>query len=314
MPTKPRVIALEEHYRDPEARALVAAHDVLDAPAISARLDDVSNLRIKEMDEAGIDFQVLSHTFSLSDSADAVRLAPAMNDRLHQVVERHPQRFAAFATLPTAAPKDAANELERAVTKLGFKGAMVHGLTNGLFLDDKRFWPIFERAAALDVPIYIHPGVSPHPAVLDAYFKDYAEEFPLLHRSGWGYTIETGTQGIRLVLSGIFEKYPNLKIIMGHLGEGIPLLLWRIDSALSRGRINFRELFTQHFWITTSGFFSNPALKCCTEEMGIDRVLFSVDYPFMPNKRATEWIPSLPLGEADKTKLLSGNAERLLKL
>ena len=314
MATKQRVVALEEHYRDPEARALLGTHDVLDAPAIAMRLDDLSNLRIKEMDAAGIDFQVLSHTFSLGVSEDAVRLARAMNDRLHQVVERHPQRFAAFAALPTAEPKAAANELERAVTKLGFKGAMVHGLTNGLFLDDERFWPIFERAAALDVPIYLHPGVAPHPAVLDAYFKDYAEDFPLFHRSGWGYTIETGTHGIRLVLSGIFDKYPNLKIIMGHLGEGVPLLLWRVDSALSRGRINFRELFTNHFWITTSGFFSNPALKCCIEEMGIDRILFSVDYPFMPNERAANWIPSIPLGEADKAKLLSGNAASLLKL
>jgi len=318
MEKKPRIIAIEEHYYDRELRAHFAKHDVVDSPWIAERLDDLSNLRIKEMDAAGIDLQVLSHgahAFHMFDPETAVRLAPGVNDRLHQAVERHPQRFAAFAALPTSDPKAAAAELERTVTKLGFKGAMVHGLTDGLFLDDKRFWPIFESAAALDVPIYLHPGSAPHPAVMDAYFKDYRQDFPLFHRSGWGYTIETGAQGIRLVLSGIFDKYPNLKIIMGHLGEGVPLLLWRIDSALSRGgKINFRKIFCEHFWITTSGFFSNPALRCCIEEMGIDRIIFSVDYPFMPNERAAKWIPDLPLGEADKAKLLSGNVEKLLKL
>jgi predicted TIM-barrel fold metal-dependent hydrolase len=314
---KPRIIAIEEHYHDRELRAQFAAHEVIDTPRISDRLDDLSNLRIQEMDAAGIDLQVLSHasqSLQLLDPATAVRLAPAVNDRLHQAVKRHPQRLAAFAALPTPDPAAAAAELERTVTKLGFKGAMVHGRTNGLFLDDKRFWPIFERAAALDVPIYLHPDLHPHPAVSDAYFKDYLAEFPLLSRSGFGYTIETATQGIRLVLSGVFDKYPNLKIIMGHLGEGVPLLLWRIDSALSRGKIDFRALFCAHFWVTTSGFFSNPALRCCIEEMGIDRVLFSVDYPFMPNERAADWVPTLPLSEPDKIKLLAGNAEKLLKL
>jgi predicted TIM-barrel fold metal-dependent hydrolase len=318
MAKKPRVIAIEEHYHDREVRSHFGEHDVIDSPWIGERLDNLSNLRIKEMDEAGIDLQVLSHgaqSLHLLDAETAVRLAPAVNDRLHETVERHPQRFAAFAALPTPDPKAAAAELERTVTKLGFKGAMVHGLTNGLFLDDKRFWPIFERAAALDVPIYLHPATTPHHAVMDAYFKDYAREFPLFYRSGWGYTIETGTQGIRLVLSGIFDKYPNLKIIMGHLGEGVPLLMWRIDSALSRGgKINFRELFCEHFWITTSGFFSNPALLCCVQELGVDRIMFSVDYPFMPNERAAKWIPTIPLSERDKTKILSGNVEKLLKL
>ena len=317
MAKKPRVIAIEEHYHDREVRSHFGEHDVIDAPWIRERLDNLGNLRIKEMDEAGIDLQVLSHgsqSLQLLDPETAVRLAPTVNDRLHQAVERHPRRFAAFATLPTPDPKAAAAELERTVTKLGFKGAMVHGLTNGLFLDNKRFWPIFERAAVLDVPIYLHPATTPHPAVIDAYFKEYAKDFPLLYRSGWGYTIETATQGIRLVLSGIFDKYPNLKIVMGHLGEGVPLLLWRIDSALSRGKINFREVFCEHFWITTSGFFSNPALLCCVQEMGVDRIIFSVDYPFMPNERAARWIPTIPLCEADKAKILSGNVEKLLKL
>jgi 2,3-dihydroxybenzoate decarboxylase len=318
MATKPRVIAIEEHYYDRELHSHFAKHDVVDSPWIAERLGDLSNLRIKEMDEAGIDMQVLSHgaqSLHLLDAETAVRLAPAVNDRLHQAVERHPQRFAAFAALPTPDPAAAAAELERAVTKLGFKGAMVHGMTHGLFLDDKRFWPIFERAAALDVPIYLHPPTTPHPAVMDAYFKDYAESFPLFYRSGWGYTFETGTQAIRLVLSGVFDRYPNLKMILGHLGEGVPLLLWRVDSAISRGgKINFRKTFCEHFWVTTSGFFSSPALRCCIAEMGIDHVIFSVDYPYMPNEPAARWIPTIPLDESDKAKLLSGNVTKLLRL
>jgi 2,3-dihydroxybenzoate decarboxylase len=202
------------------------------------------------------------------------------------------------------------------VTKYGFKGAMMHGLSNGLFLDDKRFWPIFERAAALDVPLYMHPA-NPSPAVVEAYYKDYAKDFPLLLRAGWGFTVETATQGIRIVLSGLLEKYPKLKIILGHLGEGLPFMLWRIDSALSREgnrALNFRELFCKHFWITTSGFFSNPALLCCVQEMGVDRIIFSVDYPFVPNPPATNWIATIPLCTEDKEKILHGNVERLLKL
>ena len=146
----------------------------------------------------------------------------------------NPKRFAAFAALPTSDPKAAADELERAVTKLGFKGAMIHGLANGTFLDDKRFWPIYERAEALDVPIYLHPSM-PTPAVIDAYYKDYAKDFPMVVRAAWGYTVETATQAIRLVLSRrVRRTIRSLKIILGHLGETLPFLVWRIDHALAR--------------------------------------------------------------------------------
>ena len=320
MATKPRIIAIEEHYMDAEVRSHFSAADATKQPHVTERLDNLSNLRIKEMDECGIDLQVLSlgaPSTQKLDAETAVRLARAANDRLNEAVRRHPTRFAAFAALPTPDPKGAASELERTVTKYGFKGAMVHGLTNGLFLDDKRFWPIFERAEALDVPIYLHPA-SPHPAVIDAYYKDYAKEYPGLLRAGWGYTVETATQGIRMVLSGVFEAYPRLKIILGHLGEGLPFMLWRINSALSRpgnkGGLDFRSLFCEHFWITTSGFFSNPALLCCVQEMGADHIIFSVDYPFVANKPAVDWIPTIPLCPEDMTKILSGNVERLLKL
>jgi predicted TIM-barrel fold metal-dependent hydrolase len=222
MATRPQVIALEEHYLDPEVKPYITGSDVTRQPNVSARLDDVGQGRIAEMDAAGIDIQVLSHgapSVQRLEAELAVRLARGANDRLAETVRSHPDRFAGFAMLPTADPEAAADELERAVTRLGFKGAMVHGLTGGLFLDDKRFWPIFERAQALDVPLYMHPAV-PHPAVIDVYYKDYVEKYPNILRAAWGFTVETATQGIRLVLSGVFDTYPGLKIILGHLGAG----------------------------------------------------------------------------------------------
>jgi len=315
---KPVVIALEEHYYD---RELVATFDGPEgrAPETRRRLDDLGDLRIKEMDEAGIDVQVISHgapSTQRLDAETAVRLARNVNDRLAQAIAAYPDRFAAFAALPTPDPKAAADELERTVTQLGFKGAMVHGLTNGVFFDDKRFWSVFERAQALEVPLYVHPAV-PHSAVVEAYYQDYLADFPTLQTAAWGFTVETATQGIRLVLSGVFDAYPDVKIILGHMGEGLPFLLWRIDHALSRPgnrSVSFREQFSQHFYITTSGNFSIPALLCSMMELGVDRILFSVDWPFVPNIPGTKWMNELQLSAEDKTKILSGNAKRLLKM
>jgi 2,3-dihydroxybenzoate decarboxylase len=316
-----KVIALEEHYWDRE----VAAHFTergpeMRDPALHERLHDLGALRLKEMDEAGIDFQVISHgapSLQRLDAEVAVPLAKAANDRLHQAVKTHPSRFQAFAQLPSADPKAAADELERAVTRLGFKGAMLHGLTKqGEFLDLKKFWPIYERAQALDVPVYMHPAV-PHRAVVDAYYKDYLDKFPGLLTAAWGFTVETATQGIRLVLSGVFDAYPRLRIILGHLGESLPFSAWRIDMALQRKGNTasaFRDTFRSHFWITTSGNFSTPALLCCVMEMGVDRILFSVDYPFVPNPPGVKWMEHVPLGPEDREKILNGNAKRLLKL
>jgi len=319
MPARPQVIALEEHYFDPEVKQHIAPRDATTAPRIVERLDDLGALRLKEMDEAGIDIQVLSHanpSLQKLDAATAVPMARRVNDRLHAAVQAHPDRFAGFAALPTADPKAAADELERTVSKLGFKGAMIHGQTGDVFHDDKRFWPIYERAEALDVPIYIHPGI-PHPAVVEVYYKEYIEKYPSLLRAAWGFTVETATQALRMVLSGVFETHPGLKIILGHLGEGLPFLLWRISMGLTRdgrGGPSFRDVFCEHFYVTTSGFFSDPALLCCIMEMGIDRILFSVDYPFVDNPPGTKWTETLPICAEDKEKLLNGNARRLLKL
>ena len=320
-----QVIALEEHYWDPEVAEHFTGREGR-APALRERLDDVGELRIREMDEAGIDLTVLSHgapSIQRLNAEEAVGIAQRANDRLRGAVEAHPARFAAFACLPTPDPQAAADELERAVKELGFVGAMVHGLTRvpgdpdkWLFPDDRRFWPIFERAEALDVPIYLHPA-APHPSVTEAYYQDYVERFPGIVSASWGYTVETATMGLRMVLSGVFEAYPRLKIILGHMGESLPFSLWRIDYTLRRAgneRIEFRDLFTEHFWITTSGNFSTPALICSMLELGSDRIMYSVDYPFVDNPPGTAWMRDVQISADDKAKILSGNAKRLLKL
>jgi predicted TIM-barrel fold metal-dependent hydrolase len=316
---KPLTIALEEHYCDADLVALFAANEQKRPPHIEQRLFDIGEIRLREMDEAGIDIQVLSHggpgTQKL-DPTTAVRMAKQTNDRLGALISEHPTRFAGFAVLPTPAPEAAADELERSVTELGFKGALVNGLTNGKFLDEKQFWPIFARAQALDVPIYLHPAF-PSPAVSEVYYNDYAREFPELNGPVWGFTAETANQAIRMVLSGVFAEYPRLKIILGHLGEGLPFLLWRINDLLHRpmdGGLTFTETFRKHFYLTTSGNFSDTALACSIAEMGIDKIMFSVDWPFASNKAGTDWVKGTTLSPQDKAKILGGTAKRLLDL
>jgi 2,3-dihydroxybenzoate decarboxylase len=262
---------------------------------------------------------VLSHGAPATqrlDASVAVDLARRVNDRLHELCQAHPTRFAGFAALPTADPKASADELERTVTKLDFKGAMIHGLSQGRFLDEKDFWPIYERAQALDVPIYIHPA-APDATVVDRYYREYAKSHPAILNAAWGFTVEAATQCVRLVLSGVFDAYPKLKIIVGHLGEGIPFLLWRIDQALSRpenAKTTFRDVFCKHFWITTSGNFSDTALLCSMQELGPDRILFAVDWPFVDNRPAVEWMQRVSICAEDRAKILSGNAKKLLRL
>jgi predicted TIM-barrel fold metal-dependent hydrolase len=314
-----QVIAIEEHYWDEElAKTYVGAESGRPGEQ-QKRLYDFDALRIAEMDQAGIDIQVISHGAPSTQKLPpetAAALTARVNDRLHAAIARHPQRLAAFAALPTAVPDAAADELERAVTQLGFKGAMLHGLSNGTFLDDKRFWPIYARAEKLDVPIYLHPA-HPQPEVSRIYYDAYVKDFPMVARPAWGYTVETATLGIRLVLSGVFEKHPKLKIVLGHLGETLPFLVWRIDQALKRpgGKpMSFRDIFCNNYYITTSGNFSTPALLCCVMEMGVDHILYAVDWPFVANPPGTAWMETVPLSDEDRTKILSGNAKRLLRM
>jgi predicted TIM-barrel fold metal-dependent hydrolase len=312
------VIAIEEHYWDKE---LADYYQTVERnPEVVKRLHDLGELRIKEMDEAGVDIQVLSHgapSLQMVKADVAVEIGRRVNDRLAAVIAQKPDRYAGFAALPTSDPAAAADELERTVDKYGFKGAMLHGTSFGVFLDDKRFWPIYERAQKLDVPIYLHPSI-PLQTVMDAYYADYTKEFPMVIRAAWGFTVETATLAIRMVLSGVFDKYPNLKIVLGHLGETLPFLMWRIDQSLQRPgasrKLSFRDVFSKHFYLTTSGNFSNPALMCCVQELGVDRILFAIDWPFVANPLGTEWVDTIPLCEEDKVKILCGNAQRLLRM
>jgi predicted TIM-barrel fold metal-dependent hydrolase len=313
------VIAIEEHYWDEELAKTYTGSEAGRPGEQHKRLHDFTGIRLQEMDEAGIDVQVISHGAPSTQklpAETAAALTRRVNDRLHQAVAAKPQRFAAFAALPTAVPEAAADELERTTKELGFKGAMLHGLANEVFLDDKRFWPIYARAEQLDVPIYLHPSL-PQADVRRLYYDDYVKDFPIVARAAWGYTVETATLAIRLVLSGVFERHPKLKIILGHLGETLPFLVWRVDHALARPgqkALSFRDVFSNNFYITTSGNFSDPALLCCVMEMGVDHILFAVDWPFVLNPPAMEWMATVPLSDADRAKILSGNARRLLKM
>ena len=313
------VIAIEEHYWDHELAAQSKGSEGVRSQEHLKRLYDLSELRLKEMDEAGIDIQVLSHgapSTQKLDASIAVDLTQRVNDRLAAAIARHPTRFAGFAALPTANPEAAARELERCVKDLGFVGAMICGLTNGMFHDDERFWCIYERAEALGVPIYFHPSF-PDADVSRVYYDKYAKDFPQVVRAAWGYTVETATQAVRLILSRVFEKHPGLKVVLGHMGETLPYQLWRIDQALKRPGhdvMHFRDHFTRNFYITCSGHFSTTALVCAMMEMSMDHIMFSVDYPFVANKPAIDWLETLQLSETDMRKFLSGNARQLLKI
>lgn len=312
-----QVIALEEHYFDKELAARFegggGGHKLVE------KMYDHENMRLELMDKAGVDVHVFSHAAPSGQrltETGSTELIRRVNDRLAELCARHPTRFAGFAALASNFPDEAADELERCVKQLGFKGAMVHGPSGGHFMDNRKFRPIFARAEALDVPIYMHPG-HPMQSVIDAYYSDYVKDYPSILSAGWGFTVETATAVVRMILSGLFREHPNLKIIVGHLGEGIPFLLDRINESFSRpggAPVNFRETFCKNFWVTTSGFFSTPALLCTQQELGIDRIMYSVDWPYVEFDRGSKWLETLQMNPHDLNNLLGGNAKRLLKL
>jgi predicted TIM-barrel fold metal-dependent hydrolase len=306
---KLKVVALEEHFSHP---ALLAG---MPMKPLGEALLDLGARRLREMDEAEIDLQVISHFPSGPQNlppADAIKMSRATNDLIFETIDKYPDRFAGFASLPLTDPTGAERELERAVRELGFKGALLHGMAAGVPLDDRRFWGIYELAQALDVPIYIHPDAPPA-GVADAYYKGH----PALIGPGWSYTVESATQALRLMLSGVFDSYPRLKMILGHLGESLPFSIVRCDANLTR-RANLKrplkDYFHENFWITTSANLSNPALVCCMMEMGVERILFSVDWPFASNTENRRFIDAAPISASERTKILGSNAVELLKL
>ena len=320
-----RTITLEEHFATREilnksAEIQPPSRNVF-VKAVEDKLLDLGKGRIADMDAAGIDLQVISLTNAGLDKLDgptATSLARDANDKLAAAVKAHPQRFAAFAALALQEPEKAAAELERCVRKLGFKGTLVHGTTKGIFLDDARFTPLFEAAQALDVPVYLHPTLPPK-AVEDAYFSGLPGNTGFyLSTAAWGWHVETGMHCLRLIISGLFDRFPKLNIIIGHMGEDLPFSIGRADAVLSRDTNHLKrkvsEYFLQHFYITTSGYFTVPPLLCTLQVVGADRLLFSVDYPYSPNTVGRNFLNALTLSPEDMGKICHGNAERLLKL
>src|SRR5215471_2056482 len=330
-----RTITLEEHYATPAfmegpgRQIKDQAQAVRDHPQVAAglkalldRLCDLDDRRIADMDEAHIDMQVLSLTSPGTeqlDASDAVALAREANDLLAEAVRRHPSRFAGFAALPTAVPEAAAEELERTIRAYGFKGAVINGHIQGRYLDDPFFWPILERAEALQVPIYLHP-TPPTPQVIAAsYTGHYAPEVTVaLSTAAWGWHIETAIHVLRLILGGAFDRYPRLQVIIGHLGETLPFMLPRLDLALpvqvTKLARPMGAYLRENLHYTFSGFNYLPAFLDLLLQVGINRIMFSADYPYSSMVQARTFLEQLPVSPADKEQIAHGNAERLLHL
>jgi 2,3-dihydroxybenzoate decarboxylase len=316
------LIALEEHFAwDPaSADNVVATWLQSNNPVGYQRLYDRGPLRLEQMDAAGIDFQILSlFDPGVQEGADvprAIDLARRANDELAETVRGNPHRFGGFATLATQDPDAAAAELERAVTDLGLVGALINGHTQGRYLDDPAYEELFGRAEAMGAPIYLHP-TTPHPAVMEAWFAPYVADG--LHLASWGFAAEAGTHALRLIYSGLFDKFPRLQMIIGHLGEMLPFAAYRVDRYYGLGgdgsgkRLQHlpSDYLRNNFYVTTSGNFCPPAFACTLEVMGVDRVMFSVDYPMDDNQAGAEFIASYPMDDATRRKVSSENAIRL---
>ncbi len=318
-PNPQRIIAVEEHFM----HAALTEHFVAAArqqpKPLLARLYDFAGIRIEEMDEAGIDMQVLSHQSPGSQRlADDVATAAcrSVNDALAAVIAEAPDRFQGFAMIPTMLPDAAADELQRAVEELGLKGAMIHGMSRGEMIDGEAYWPIFARAEKLDVPVYLHPAL-PDKTVTARYYAPYDGSHPMFTRAAWGFGVEAGTQAIRLILSGVLDRHPNLKFILGHLGEALPFWMPRIDESLRRtggAPVDFHAAFRRNFWITTSGFFADDALLLCLKMIEPERILFAVDWPYADNRKGVNWMREAPVDDTTRNAIFSGNAKRLLGL
>ncbi|HEX6994187.1 MAG TPA: amidohydrolase family protein [Gammaproteobacteria bacterium] len=310
---------------DPGFRSLMGYFLFADNPrtkAIVERLQDVGERRIADMDSSGIAMQVVSLTapgVQIFDGATAAALTVEYNDQLADACARYPDRLCGLAAVAPQEPEQAARELERAVTRLGMKGAIVNSHTHGEYLDDERFWPIFEAAEALDVPVYIHPQTPP---------RSMIEPFLARGLDGaiFGFGVETGLHMLRLIVSGVFDRFPKLRIVVGHLGEGIPYWLFRVDffhrSIVATRRYESvkplkrqpSDYMRENFYVTTSGMAWEPVILFARSVLGADRVLYAMDYPyqFVPEEVAVT--DDLPISDVEKQALYAGNAERVFKL
>jgi predicted TIM-barrel fold metal-dependent hydrolase len=283
-------------------------------------LEDLNDTRIRLMNESGVDVQVLSLTspglHNLAP-AEAVALARGTNDIIAATVAMHPDRFDGFATLPATAPREAARELDRSVRELGLKGAMVFGRTMEKNLDDPAFLPIFEAAADLRAPLFIHPQI-PQRAVRDAYYSGFAKEVNLAFATfGLGWHYECGIQFLRLILAGLFDRFPELQIILGHWGEVVFFYLERLEvlSRVATLKRSVADTMRQNLYVTPSGMYSQSYLRRSIEIAGVDRILFSTDYPYQyrPGGGPRRFLNEIPLSDEDKEKIAHANWEQITR-
>jgi uncharacterized protein len=327
-----RTIALEEHFTVPDLvrridPGLISRRGFRPrkAPAHGVNpvelLPEIGERRLESMDAAGIAVQVLSNTGpgpDLVPGPEGIAIAREMNDHLAAAVARHPHRFAGFAVLPMQSPDAAAEELARAVKDLGFVGALINGTTEGRFLDHPSNDGVLAAAVELDVPIYLHPHLAPE-AVRQAYFSNLEPGAGrVLESAGWGWHSETAIHLLRLVLAGTLDRHPRLKLIIGHMGEMLPVMLARIDEVFAdeveQLKRSVSRTILDQVWLTTSGMFTEPPFLAALLTFGIDRIMFSIDYPYAPNENGRAFLDRLSLAPADMAKLTHRNADALLKL
>lgn len=289
------------------------------ARAIHAQLLDLGAGRLAQMDADGVDVAVLSMTspgVQIFEPDLATGLAADANDILAEAVRAHPRRFAGLAAVAPQSPADAARELERAKTRLGLNGFLINSHTGGEYLDLDRFDPILEAAAALDMPLYLHPR-EPGPTMVEPYL-DYG-----LYFAGWGFAAECSLHAMRLIMSGAFDRHPGLRIALGHMGEGIPFWLQRIDNryalqvkigAVKPLKRRPSEYFLDNFVITTSGVMSDPALRLAIDVLGVERIQFAGDHPYEDVKAGVDFLNAAPITEAERAAIFETNALRFWNL
>ncbi len=315
-----RTITVEEHFATGPYIAGPGS-SLKEYPEIAEKLLDLGEKRIAEMDSAGIDMQVLSITppgVEQSLPAEAIALSKAINDELASAVAHFPRRLSGFAAIPTADPNAAVKELERAIAVLGLKGAIINGHVNGRYLDDEYFWPIFACAQSLGIPIYLHP-TKPPKAISDIYYSGFSpvvDEF--FAGGGYGWHIETGIHIMRLILGGVFDRFPGLQIIIGHLGESLPFMLQRMNRMFPTERTGLKRsiiaYLKENIYYTIGGFNYEAPFHNLYLEIGAERILFSADYPWAAMTTARDFLLALPVNERERQMIAYQNAEALLKI
>lgn len=329
-----KIITIEEHLAGAPINKYLAKYSDIDAPYTAmAHLEgrpysadpelfgDLDRCRIEDMDKNGISMQILSSPSKsqLLPKEEAPAIVKETNDYINQATKKHPDRYGAFALLPWSAPNEAAKEIER-VKKMGFQGILLAGRASAgnEFLDDSRFLPVLEACEAFSLPIYIHPG-APLKAVQEPYYGGLGDEVSArLSLHGWGWHNEAGIQVLRTILAGRFEQFPKLQLIAGHWGEMLPFFLSRLDQSMPQSVTKLdrtvTETFKENVYITPSGIFDYPQLKFCVEVVGADRIIHSVDCPFISNEGAKPFIENAPISDKEKRQIAYENAEALFGL